>query len=276
MNERKVLSVQLGPYANYVSAHFWNSIIEAKEDEGSYFYESKPVALCVDVKDAQMGLLNANVNVTLEDVPWGGETAVVDRRSQLPQNNWSSVLRSDYYDRNHSFHKLEDVRRGITPFDVVSDGFLAPQGAEDLTDSLRHWSECCDSLGAVRLLWDLNSGFGGVTKSVLEYVNDEHQKSDIFAFPIEINEDTKHSNVNNTLSLYHLYPATKMYVPLSSSSWNAAQHAKNLQIPNLSVVNVTKAKATFLESWRCFEERYSFLLQSALINPFFLKYSSFF
>ena len=50
-NHRKVFSIQIGPCSNYVSSHFWNSILS--EGIGSYFYDSKPVALCIDTKGLQ-------------------------------------------------------------------------------------------------------------------------------------------------------------------------------------------------------------------------------
>ena len=250
---RKVFSVQVGPHSNFVSSLFWNAIVVDGENRGSYFFDSKPVALCVDSKDAEMCQANTNVKVELKNVPWSGETAVFDRRINESKETWSSIMSYDYYDVKHSFHKLEDVRIGITPFEKFSDGL--DRKDEDLEDVLRYWSECCDSIEKFRVLWDVNSGFSGVAKQVVDYITDEHRKCDILAFPVELAERPEFSSENHLMSLYYILDDCKMYIPLSSLSWDETP-IKEFHLDDLSEKSVCGTMSTFLRAFKELEHRY--------------------
>ncbi len=167
------LTVQVGPFANRVGAHYWNACAPSAE----CWLDGCPIMLCVDAKGGfgSMPLLGRPALVA-EDAPWDGAKVTVERPPV--RGVWTEDVAVRLAER--SLLPLESLQRGVMcPFADFEDGaevLRAPGQAEALTEALRRWSEACDRVGRVRLSYDGSGGFGGVAEAVADYAWDEHPK----------------------------------------------------------------------------------------------------
>jgi hypothetical protein len=173
MSVGQALTVQVGPLANRVGAHYWNACKPSAE----CWIDCFPILLCADAKGGfgSMPLLGRPALVA-EDAPWDGEKVTVERPPVV--GVWTEDVAVRLTER--SLLPLESLQRGVMcPFDEFDDGAELMRDtaqADALTEALRRWSEACDRVARVRLSYDGADGFGGVAAAVADYAWDEHAK----------------------------------------------------------------------------------------------------
>lgn len=132
-------------------------------------------------------------------------------------------------------------------FDAFSYGslFMDQRSQYDqidaVLDSVRYFAEECDSMQGFQALVDVDSGFGGLAKSILQEVKDEYAKKPIFALgaPSANTERSKFSNLNESLGLVSLAQFCDIFVPLK----NIIGSSHQLKIDNAHRMAATFASA---------------------------------
>lgn len=149
---------------------------------------------------------------------WDGDKVRVDR--VLPFGHaelWSHAVKRRYAEK--SFVELESVQMGTTPFAHYENGLdLTAPAQEQLIESLRHWSEACDRLTSLRIVWDVDSGWGGVAEFFVQTFAEEHQKSFILGIPLA---DTRGATLSSNWAASITKPEVQVLVPVSGTGWPA-------------------------------------------------------
>lgn len=232
------MTVQLGPWSNAVGTRFWNGFfLEGGREEGGLGRKTSgggfiPNVVCVESK-GQFGTLALNgseeaVDVVVDaGVLWNGERTVYDRRGSIvaAKGAWWGEMAARNFSRR-SLHCLENVRVGaLDPFIDYEEGLAAMSSTgerERLEDTLRWWQESTETIiGGVRLLWDCNGGFGGVTETALVYLHEENPKTDILSLPIAVTHDMENEHLfarNLAQGVVRVAPHTALTLPLACDS----------------------------------------------------------
>lgn len=240
----EVLALQVGPLANTLGVQLWNKLLLSSSSAaglGSVLRcdsdgKLHPNALCVDAKGGfgRLALDADAVDLSEDALPWAGPTMRVDRRAESSVGTaallWSDTMTHAYY-TERALHCLECVRVGVsTPFTSYAEGLDAMASADEvdrLHNALRWWAESTESsLGAVRLLFDSDSGFAGVSEVALLYLSEEHSKVDVMAVglePAQLQSPPASQSLRNAASCAaRLYPYAALALPLCDARPNAS------------------------------------------------------
>ncbi|RKP27706.1 Tubulin/FtsZ, GTPase domain-containing protein [Syncephalis pseudoplumigaleata] len=190
---REILTLQVGAYANFVGAHFWNAqdIGETDASAGGIDHNVlfqtgenlqgettlTPRLVVVDTKD-HLGYLSASALLGIEEEMQEATPAWQTVRS------WSDYLRLYLHPKS--------LGSGILPKETRLDWFA--QGADVwqqtdapsslIDDELRWFAEACDYLQGFHIMADTANGYGGYTAQLLAELRDEYGKSDMIVFGV--------------------------------------------------------------------------------------------
>ena len=111
-------------------------------------------------------------------------------------------------------------------FDVFSYGSLFMEDQklgqiDDCMDTVRYFAEECDSMQGFQSLVDVDSGFGGLAKSIFQEIRDEYSKKPIFAMANSVSnarpaEKSRYSLLNSSLAMASISQFCSVYLPLRS------------------------------------------------------------
>nr|ACO10413.1 misato homolog 1 [Caligus rogercresseyi] len=219
---REILTVQCGPYSNFIGSHFWN--IQDKD----LVYQPRPVLPPTNpnVLFREGQSLNKEVTFTprlisvdlkggLGALPRYGELYSVEEKDghvQLWEGDIRKENRSEAEDEkdvdetevaslgNYEFWSdylvprlhpnsnvvLEEFQKGNTlrPFDIFGLGTRADENEEESTfESIRFFAEETDHLSGFHFLSDADSGFGGLAHKIKDHFLDEYPRKSILSFP---------------------------------------------------------------------------------------------
>jgi len=110
---------------------------------------------------------------------------------------WSDFLAARYHPKSvllcDSFQHLNTTH----PFDMWGLGRGAWKDSrglgEELEDRLRFFAEECDNLGGFQVVADYQDGFGGVSASLLDLLQDEYSNKALLSFPCAPADYSSHS-----------------------------------------------------------------------------------
>jgi hypothetical protein len=174
MEGGQTFSVQIGSVANRVGAEHWNRGSEGNEQS---WQNGVPIVLCVDAKNGMGSMpLAGRPELVVEDVKWEGEKTLIKRPVI---KGWSEKIAVRMAEK--SFFALEGLRMGVMiPFESFDDGIELLNSStteqDSLENAMRYWSETCDRIESVRVLFDGWNGFGGVAEVFTHYIAEEHAK----------------------------------------------------------------------------------------------------
>lgn len=230
----EVVTIQLGPTANTVGALYWNHVLARAPSALVRQLEGRvaPSVLCVDAKGGLghqpwPGGVAGDADMAADALPWTGSMSRIERARDATATQWTERMSGDWLAGPRGVHVLEGVRAGLTPFALHVDGveLLSSSALEldALHDSLRWWAEStATGVGALRLLWDGNSGFGGVAEALLTYAAEEHAKADVWALPLDLGVI---SATNAALCWSRALPLAALALPLLAPGPESLVHA---------------------------------------------------
>nr|ACO14966.1 misato homolog 1 [Caligus clemensi] len=223
MTTREVLTLQVGPYSNYIGAHFWN--IQDKD----LVYEPRPVLPpsnpCVLFREGLSlnkevtftpRLISIDLKGALGSLPRYGELYTVeeDEDTQLWEGNVRKENRGDHNDekdidetepkvskpsyefwsdylipRLHPRSNLviEEYQKDNTlkTFDIFGLGTQPDENEEqNVFESIRFFAEETDQMSGFHFLSDADSGFGGLSLRIKDHLLDEYPRKSILSFPV--------------------------------------------------------------------------------------------
>lgn len=254
----EAVTLQLGPYANYVGAHWWNLQEAGLSQElcsevlfrrgvtlqGAETYTPRLIAL--DLKGSARALRNESVYE--DSAPaWTGNVSVHREEPGAPQGEagapahgrhgefsaqtpvtetsswvWSNVLQTQLHPK--SLCLVRDHSHGGDGLESFSQGEAAfKTHLEEIEDRLHFYTEECDYLQGFQVLCDVCSGFSGLGVRAVELLHDEYPGRGILSFgtcpaPSDDPCKARYQLLNWLLALGPLSSQSALFCPLSVMS----------------------------------------------------------
>ncbi|XP_045060503.2 protein misato homolog 1 isoform X3 [Desmodus rotundus] len=230
---REVLTLQLGHFASFVGAHWWNQQDAALGEPTNA--KLPPSELCPDVLYRTGRTLQGQETYTprliLMDLKGPTPlTTATTPKPLIPTESsirvWSDFLRVHLHPRsicviqkyNHDGEAglLEAFGQGLS---VLKE----PRYLEELDDRLHFYVEECDYLQGFQILCDLHDGFSGVGAKATELLQDEYSGRGIITWgllpgPYSLQQEPQkniYRLLNTAFGLVHLSAQSSLVCPLS-------------------------------------------------------------
>lgn len=138
---------------------------------------------------------------------------------------WSDYLGTNFHPKSIQIIEQYRHKNELQSFDVYTCGKEVFQNYEAFCqweDRIHHFAEECDSLQGFHVLIDTHNGFGGLSESVLKYLEEEFPGKGILTFgftPADVPDNTPLARatriINSALSYESACTHSSLFVPAS-------------------------------------------------------------
>jgi len=252
-----IISLQFGPYSNFVGAHFWNfayETLQSPEIDTSVLFKGEktdwtPRTIFVDLKDNLAGFRarpvfnrDKRVNNNNEAHPfWEGSQEVI--RQEIDSNPFTQTLQVPFHHSGNTFQE-------ITP-NILIPGYQIErrekEQIESIEDQIRKMAEECDLVKGLQVFADVDCGFGVLASDLISELKSEFRGVPLLTYgfnsPSQSSNRTSVENrsIFSAINLQSLSSVSTAYIPLSTVDWTNSKF-KNL---NLDITNDYHTSAVF-------------------------------